>query len=199
MKNKKYLVLGAGSFLGSSFLNSMKQLNYEIYGISNYQNDKFIVKSNYSLDSLNQILHDIDPDVIYDFKLSKVSSNQNDFNDSFEIMFKSNQNIINSLKKFNKKIDLHLISTSKLNNNLESPHPYLMLKKSQEFLYKKEFSESTNLYIHRVENVIGKGDLNFSRILPFFFGSSLVNKEVKFSSLSSFKRNYLTIEQFNDN
>lgn len=196
MKNKRYLVIGAGSFLGSSFFDHMVSSNHSIYGISNFKKNKNIINSDYSIDSLGQILYEINPDVVYDFKLSKVSSNRSDFNDGFESMFKSNQNIISSLKTYGKKIDLHLISTSKLKSNLEKSHPYLELKNEQEYLYKKEFSNITNLNIHRVDNVVGKKDLNFSRILPFFFGSALVNEEVKFSSLSSFKRNYLTIDQF---
>lgn len=199
MKNKKYLVLGAGSFLGSSFLDYMMKSNYEIFGVSSFQRNKNIIGSDYSKNSLDNVLRDINPDVVYDFKLSKVSSNQSDFNDSFETMFANNQNIINSLKKYGKNIDLHLISTSKLINNLDTSHPYLKLKKAQEFLYKEDLSAIASLNIHRVENIVGKRDMNFSRILPFFFGSALVNKSVKFSSLSTYRRNYLTVEQFNQN
>ena len=168
MKNKKYLVLGAGSFLGSSFLDYMMKSNYEIFGVSSFQRNKNIIGSDYSKNSLDNVLRDINPDVVYDFKLSKVSSNQSDFNDSFETMFANNQNIINSLKKYGKNIDLHLISTSKLINNLDTSHPYLKLKKAQEFLYKEDLSAIASLNIHRVENIVGKRTRNEKSIYTIF-------------------------------
>ena len=64
MKNKKYLVLGAGSFLGSSFLDHMMKSNYEIFGISSFQRNKNIIGSDYSKNSLDNVLRDFNPDVV---------------------------------------------------------------------------------------------------------------------------------------
>ena len=69
MKNKKYLVLGAGSFLGSSFLGHMMKSNYEIFGVSSFQRNKNIIGSDYSKNSVDNILRDSHPEVVYDFNL----------------------------------------------------------------------------------------------------------------------------------
>ena len=200
MENKKFLIIGAGSYLGKNYLDYLLKKKLTAYGVSSFYESDNIFKITNLNDNLIDLINSVKPDIIFDFKLQRVSSNKDHYPSDLKELIIDNKKVATQIKKFNKKnLEVHLISTSKLNNIEEINHPYLNLKKEQELHYLDLFGGEDNLTIHRVENVIGFGDFNFSRILPYNFGSIFKNGNIVLNSNKNITRNYLTIENFMQN
>lgn len=192
----KSLIFGAGSYLGSSFLNYLIKSNVEAYGLSEHLNDKNLIKTNYKLEALSQIISQYTPNKIYDFKTFKVSSNSNHFDKKIDDMFEKNNNIITSLKnEYYKDLELILISTRLLNYSENSSHPYIKIKMFQEKTYSNLQNDGINAKILRLPNVLGPGDLNFSRLIPFCIGSYFVNQKILLNSSELVLREYVYLDE----
>ena len=100
---------------------------------------------------------------------------------------------LKNLKGFNSHVTL--ISSNLLNNKKYSEHPYVKIKSEQERLYLGLNNKFLKKNILRIPAVIGIGDLNFNRLLPFIMGNYLLNKEIQLNSNKETVREYITIHQ----
>lgn len=178
-------------------LSNLISQNKEALGISQYSKEKYILNTDYSLSSLIAIFDSFKPDIIFDFKIYKVSSSVNSYEPNFNMYSRYSKNITEALSAYSlaNKVKVNLISTSHLDMSKNTSHPYLVLKKSQEEFYKNISNDNCSIVIHRIPNIFGENDLNFTRILPFFFGNYLTKKtEIVFNSDGHFLRNYLYLE-----
>ena len=90
-------------------------------------------------------------DFIFDFKTYLVSSNEVYFNESFNKMVESSTNLINAYNVAEvKDISINLISTSLLNYNISTNHPYLKIKNYQEKYSKVLSIISQNIKINKL-------------------------------------------------
>jgi len=195
-------ILGAGSYLGSSFFNFLLQEGESVYGVTESEpfNER-IYKSKYQVQKLQEIINEIRPVNVYDFKTYKVSSNKSHFTVDLDEMIRPTSSIIKSLESSSKTIkNVYLLSTLLLNENKNSTHPYLKLKYLQENLYKKLADENYfNYSCFRVPNVLGKNDMNFSRLVPYIMANYIVKKPILLNSKKDVSREYVLIENLNKN
>jgi len=195
-------ILGAGSYLGSSFFNFLLQEGESVYGVTESEpfNER-IYKSKYQVQKLQEIINEIRPVNVYDFKTYKVSSNKSHFTVDLDEMIRPTSSIIKSLESSSKTIkNVYLLSTVLLNENKNSTHPYLKLKYLQENLYKKLADENYfNYSCFRVPNVLGKNDMNFSRLVPYIMANYIVKKPILLNSKKDVSREYVLIENLNKN
>lgn len=186
----KYLIFGTGSYLGRIFFEYLKSKKIDAYGVSKFSKNKDLIFTDYSTDHLSEIIKQVNPDFIFDFKTYLVSSNEVYFNESFNKMVESSTNIINAYNIAEvKDISINLISTSLLNYNISTNHPYLKIKNYQEKIYKS--IKDNKVSILRIPNIIGEEDVNFKRLIPFCFGSYISNKEIKLNSQPTSLREYI--------
>lgn len=195
-------IFGVGSYLGSSFFNYLLQKGESVYGVTESEpfNER-IYKSRYQVQKLQEIINEIRPVNVYDFKTYKVSSNKSHFTANLDEMIRPTSNIIKSLESSSKNIkNVYLLSTVLLNENKNSTHPYLKLKYLQENLYKKLADENYfNYSCFRIPNVLGKNDMNFSRLIPYIMANYIVKKPILLNSKKDVSREYVLIENLNKN
>lgn len=150
------LLTGASSFLGSSFSNYLLDKNIQHIKLSSIIN-----QNAYTLNNLRKIFEKNRISNVVDFYFPKVSSINSDLrNINFD--FTLQENII---YLFNERKDFKtfLISTTKKDNSI-----YSQKKKEQENLYNRIIPKDY-LEIFYTNNIFGPGDVNFSRLIPFFF------------------------------
>lgn len=193
------LVLGSGSFLGNSFLKFLENRQEKVFGASSYhiENSDNILITDYSFEAIENIIYKIKPRFIFDFKSPIVSSDKESYaNKTIEQFVEPTKNIVNCLKNI-KSFNSHvtLISSNLLNNKKYSEHPYVKIKSEQERLYLGLNNKFLKKNILRIPAVIGIGDLNFNRLLPFIMGNYLLNKEIQLNSNKETVREYITIHQ----
>lgn len=193
----KYLIIGTGSYLGRSFFEYLKSKKIDVYGVTKYSKKKDLIISDYSADHISQIIKNVKPDCIFDFKTYLVSSNEVYFNESFNKMVESSLNLINAYNIAElKDTSINLISTSLLNSKTTFNHPYLKIKLFQEKIYKT--IKYNKVSIFRIPNVIGKEDINFTRLIPYCFGSYISNREIKLNSKPTSLREYILKDKLLD-
>lgn len=188
-----YLLIGAGSYLGRNFFEYLKTKENKVYGISEFSDKEDVFKTDYSLNDLEKIINKVKPNHIFDFKTYLVSSNADYFNKDFNKMTYSTNNIINAYKNSDiNNININLISTKLLNFDFKKNHPYLKIKSYQEENYKK--IKDNKIRILRIPNVIGPKDINFTRLIPFCFGSYLSNLDINLNSKETSQREYIFLD-----
>ena len=116
-------------------------------------------------------------------------------------MIQPTSRIIKSLESTSSTIkNIYLLSTVLLNENKNSTHPYLKLKYLQENLYKKLANKNYfNYSCFRIPNVLGKNDMNFSRLVPYIMANYIVKKPILLNSKKDVSREYVLIENLNKN
>lgn len=193
----KYLIVGSGSFLGNNFYDYLKSKNIDVYGISESNKKKDFINLNYDSNEIKKIINKLKPDYIFDFKTHLVSSNMNHYKISFDEMVKKTNNLVKAYKEIElKKINIILISTNLLNYQITNNHPYLRLKSYQEEKY-KEIKQNI-ISVVRIPNIIGIGDINFSRLIPYCMGSYLSRKSIDLNSTQDSTREYIFMSDFFD-
>lgn len=199
------LIFGSGSFLGKAFFEYTTEKNIQVYGTSEYiKNNEKIFITDYTTMSLLDILNKTKPLKIYDFKTNLVSSNAEDFKEkNNEVKFTNN--IVSAISEHSKNITLNkinLISTNYLDDNTNFKnldHPYLKAKKIQETTYQSLNKHSIHVNIFRPPSVVGVGDLNFSRLIPYFVTTQLLKKQTILNSFPENVKEFITIDTFNKN
>ena len=191
--------------MGRSLFEFLENTNITVAGTSEYIADKKnIFKTDYSIKSISHILNKTSPSVVYDFKTSLVSSNETDFNNQVQNV-DFTKNIISSLTKYlesNRIKKINLISTNYLSDNSrieDLKHPYLIQKKQQElsYLVLKDFDVVLN--IMRPPTVVGKNDLNFSRLVPFYITTQLLDQETVLNSNPQNIKEFISTKTLNEN
>ena len=186
----KYLILGGRSYLGRSFTEFLKKNNHQVMTL-NEENSNF-----YSTNVLEQLLKKENPQKIIDFKFPVVSSNDDDFNHiDLNKIISPQKRLINTLDKLpENNSDIYLISTLNINKR---KNLYTKYKKKQEEFYKDNLSKKNKLTILRLENVLGQGDINTNRLVPYFFSKVFENQPSNLSVNSRKKGEYIFIEDCN--
>ena len=179
------LLTGASSFLGSSFSNYLLDKNIQHIKLSSIIN-----QNAYTLNNLRKIFEKNRISNVVDFYFPKVSSINSDLrNINFD--FTLQKNII---YLFNERKDFKtfLISTTKKDNSI-----YSQKKKEQENLYNRIIPKDY-LEIFYTNNIFGPGDVNLSRLIPFFFKSIIKNNKVEFYSDGSAIKEFIYVDEFNN-
>lgn len=191
------LIFGAGSYLGRNLLIELKKTKQPVLGLSANRKNSSTIVTDYSKNNLIKIVNEFMPDRIFDFKTYTVSSDESSYPKDYIKYTLINKSIIDALNEsLLENTIVNLISTKLLDNDIKSLHPYLKIKKKQEEYYFSFLDERFSLNIFRVPNVLGNGDLNFSRIIPFFFGNYLIGqKNIKFNSKSTNLRKYIFLNE----
>ena len=68
MENKKFLVIGAGSYLGKNYLDYLLKKKLTAYGVSSFYESDNIFKITNLNDNLIDLINSVEPDIIFDFK-----------------------------------------------------------------------------------------------------------------------------------
>ena len=190
-----HLIIGAGSFLGEAYFDYLKTKNIKVSGISEYKSKKGIINSSYKCNEVKEIINQVMPENIYDFKTFLVSSNPENFDNNFTKMINATDNIVKAYEESGiKKVNINLISTKLLVSMKDNDHPYLKIKSHQEEKY-REIKEN-NILIHQVPNVLGFGDLNFTRLIPFCLGNYVLGQKINLNSSQESKREYIFMDDF---
>lgn len=186
----KYMILGGRSYLGKSCSQFLTKNNKKVILLNEYNSDF------YSPKKLKDILIKEKPNKIIDFKFPIVSSKDEDFNDiNLETILSTQERIVESLNELpENNADLYLISTININKR---KNIYSKFKKKQEDFYKTFLLEKNNFKILRLENVLGPGDVNTNRLVPYFFAQVFDNKRLSLNINSSKKGTYIFIEDCN--
>ena len=113
------------------------------------------------------------------------------------------KNIISSLTKYLesnriKKFNQYQLFKWQL-KNWRFKHPYLIQKKQQElsYLVLKDFDVALN--IMRPPTVVGKNDLNFSRLVPFYITTQLLDQETVLNSNPQNIKEFISTKTLNEN
>jgi hypothetical protein len=186
----KYLILGGRSFLGRSFYYFLKK-NRIHAKLLHEENSNF-----YSPISLKNIIKKERPQKIVDFKFPIVSSNDEDFkNIDLKAFSNTQEALIESLNQLPEiSTELFLVSSINIKNR---KNIYTKNKKKQEDYYKKYLPENNKFKIIRLENVLGQGDLNTYRLVPFFFTKVFQNESFSLNIDSNKKGLYIFIDDCN--
>lgn len=179
------LLTGASSFLGSSFSNYLLDKNIQHIKLSSTIN-----QNSYTLNSLKKLFEKNRISKVIDFYFPKVSSVNSDLrNINFDFTLQENL-----IYLFNERKDFKtfLISTTKKDNSI-----YSQKKKEQENLYIRNIPKEY-LEIFYTKNIFGPGDVNLSRLIPFFFKSIIKNNKVKFYSDGSAIKEFIYVDEFNN-
>ena len=186
----KFLILGGRSFLGNhfkKFLETKFESNLVFTDINT---------NRYSRSNIEKKIYEYKPEKLIDFKFPKVSSNDKDFPiiKSKDNFFKPQINLIKVINEMKTPVEkILLISTAGNRQNL-----YTQLKREQEVIYKNNLINKSILSILRLNTVFGPGDLNFSRIIPFYFQSILQSKKVEFNINGNKKGKFIYIDDAMD-
>ena len=209
-KNKKVLIFGHTGFKGSWLSIWLKELGAIVYGASLNVNSKpSLYKSsnlknkiykNYKVDIrnpilVNKIINEIKPDFIFHLAAQALvlDSIQNPIF-TFETNSIGTLNILNSLRFYNKNINVIVVTSDKCYENLDlnrpfketdrmgGKDPYSASKGCAEIILnsfiKTYFENRPNirLAIARAGNVIGGGDWSNNRLIPDCIKSIYENK-----------------------
>ena len=192
-----YLIIGSNSFLGNSLFDYLRKKNQNVFGISSNKKLKKFIFSTYSSHDIEEIIFKIKPSIIFDFKTYKVSNNANHYDKSLDEMISVTENIIKAYEKIKyDKVSINLISTKLLDYNPSTNHPYLNIKYNQENKYKSIKSKNLNIEIKRIPNVLGIGDLNFTRLVPFCYLNYILDRRVVLNSNQEARREYTFLDNF---
>ncbi len=198
-RDKKILVTGHTGFKGSWLISWLKFIGADVVGISlPHENDESLFAStgiknainDYRLDirdadQLSKIIQDEKPDFI--FHLAAQALVRKSYIDpllTWSTNLMGTVNVLDSLRKLDKKCSVIIITSDKCYDNVEwvwgyrehdrlgGPDPYSASKGSAELAInsyvKSFFNEATNISIcsARAGNVIGGGDWSDDRIIP---------------------------------
>ena len=198
-RDKKILVTGHTGFKGSWLISWLKLIGADVVGISlPNENDESLFAStgiknaihDYRLDirdadQLSKIIQDEKPDFI--FHLAAQALVRKSYIDpllTWSTNLMGTVNVLDSLRKLDKKCPVIIITSDKCYDNVEwvwgyrehdrlgGPDPYSASKGSAELAInsyvKSFFNEATNISIcsARAGNVIGGGDWSDDRIIP---------------------------------
>ena len=160
----KYLILGSRSFLGSSFTRYLNEKNINVLSMSS-ENSK-----NYSRITIENKIKTFKPNKIFDFRFPLVSSNDELFKQiDINQFFKNQLEFIKIINKLDEEIpDIFLISST---NITRKKNLYTSYKKKQEDVYKKNILNKGKVKIMRLDSVLGEGDTNTNRLVPYFYKS----------------------------
>ncbi len=182
----RFLILGGRSYLGNQFKKFLDKNFESNFVLTDINTDR------YSRSNIQKMINEFKPEKLIDFKFPKVSSNDKDFptiknKDNF---FKPQNNLIKVVNEIKTPVEkILLISTAGNRQNL-----YTQLKREQEVLYKNKLINKSILSVLRLNTVFGPGDLNFSRIIPFYFQSILQSKKVEFKINGNKKGKFIFID-----
>ena len=210
-RDKKILVTGHTGFKGSWLISWLKFIGADVVGISlPNENDESLFAStgiknaihDYRLDirdadQLSKIIQDEKPDFI--FHLAAQALVRKSYIDpllTWSTNLMGTVNVLDSLRKLDKKCSVIIITSDKCYDNVEwvwgyrehdrlgGPDPYSASKGSAELAInsyvKSFFNEATNISIcsARAGNVIGGGDWSSDRLIPDCMKSYSKNKPV---------------------
>ncbi len=179
----KYLLLGSRSFLGASYSKYLSEKKIQVLSLSQ------INSQNYSKNFIEKSIDSFKPSKIYDFRFPLVSSNDELYKKiNTKDFFKTQIEFIDVINNLSKNVpEIYLISSS---NITKKKNVYTSLKKKQEDIYKKNLLNNKKLRILRLNAVLGEGDLNVNRLIPYFFKSifvhNYVNLEINSNSIGNF-------------
>jgi CDP-glucose 4,6-dehydratase len=213
-KGKKVLLTGHTGFKGTWMLNMLIHLGARVKGYSRKpKNDSDLynlLEGNSLCESIfDDILNEerfekeilsFQPDFIFHFAAqSLVSEGYNEPRETFRTNVIGTLNVLEPLKKLNKKCSVILITTDKVylnkewifpyreNDELGGNDPYSASKSCSELVIKSfqySFFSSENYNIHkkgiataRAGNIIGGGDWSSNRLIPDYI-KSIYNKDV---------------------
>ena len=167
----KYLILGSRSFLGASFVKYLIEKNVNVLSLSS-ENSK-----NYSRKIIENKIKIFKPNKIFDFRFPLVASNDELFKEvDVNQFFKNQLEFIKTINKLNEEnSDIFLISST---NIARKKNLYTFHKKKQEDLYKKNISNKGKVKILRLDSVLGAGDTNTNRLVPYFYKSIFTKKYI---------------------
>lgn len=209
-KNKYVLITGHTGFKGSWLSLILNQLGARVIGISkstlqensHYNFIKNIFYKEYFFDLTNRaktlkLIKTIKPDLV--FNLAAQSLVIKSFEDPYQTFFDNyliTLNVIDSLRYFNKKINVVFITSDKSYKNINTSRaykendilggddPYSGSKGAIEILINSYFqsyfinNSNIRLAVARAGNVIGGGDWSENRIIPDTFKSWYKNKKI---------------------
>ena len=217
-KNKKILITGNTGFKGSWLTTWLLKLNAKVYGVSlSVPTDPSMFdildlknKINfYNLDirnynSFNQVFNEIKPDFIFHLAAQAiVSESYNDPLNTLSTNIIGTSNILESLRKYDKKCTAVIITSDKCydnvewiwgyreNDNLGGKDIYSGSKGAAELVIKSYFhsffkdNHNIKIGIGRAGNVIGGGDWAKDRIIVDCINSWVKNKKVQLRSPNS--------------
>ena len=214
-KNKKILITGHTGFKGSWLTAIFVLLGARVYGISKnyptkfYKSLKFKNVKNYIFDlkdisKTKKTLNVIKPDFIFHLAAQAiVSKSYTDPIDTWNSNLISFLNILNSLRNFNKKVNVVMITSDKCYLNVEKKEGYKederlggfenysASKASCEILFNSYFHsyfrklKFVKIVSARAGNVIGGGDWSKDRLIPDIIRGLNSNKIIKIRNLSS--------------
>ena len=202
-KNKKIIITGHTGFKGSWLLAFLSTFNCKIFGLSkdipttpsHFRLLKFSDKiKNYEIDirdskKLDKLIKSIEPDFIFHLAAqSLVKTSYEEPALTFTTNCIGTLNILESVRKINKRCKLILITSDKSYKNLEikrgykeedligGEDPYSASKGCAELIiqsYIKSFykNKKTLVAVCRAGNVIGGGDWSKNRLIPDCFRS----------------------------
>jgi len=210
-KNKKIIITGHTGFKGSWLLAFLSTFNCKIFGLSkdipttpsHFRLLKFSEKiKNYEIDirdskKLDKLIKSIEPDFIFHLAAqSLVKTSYEEPALTFTTNCIGTLNILESVRKINKRCKLILITSDKSYKNLEIKRgykendllggvdPYSSSKASAELIIQTYLSsflktkKNISLAIARAGNVIGGGDWSSDRLIPDCIKSWSKNKKV---------------------
>ena len=187
----KYLILGSRSFLGSSFTRYLNEKNINVLSMSS-ENSK-----NYSRITIENKIKTYKPNKIFDFRFPLVSSNDELFKQvDINQFFKNQLEFIKIINKLDEEIpDIFLISST---NIKRKKNLYTSYKKEQEDVYKKNILNKGTVKIMRLDSVLGEGDTNTNRLVPYFYKSIFTKKYVNFNINSNSIGRFSFINDINE-
>lgn len=186
----KYLILGSRSYLGNSFSHYLEDNMIHSLNL-NEINSNF-----YSTNILKNFILEYNPHKIVDFKFPIVTSNDDDFKEiDLKNLLKTQENFIEAINSIpTNKSDIYLISSA---NIYSRKNIYTTYKKNQEDYYKQFLYKKNKLNIIRLENVLGQGDTNKNRLVPYFFCKVLEDRQIKIEIHPRKKGKYQFLEESN--
>jgi nucleoside-diphosphate-sugar epimerase len=198
------LVFGANSFIARNFVDHCEKNGIEYIGVGSTGNDTDIRNyrnTSYTSEDIGSLFSEYEFKKIYIFK-SLVRRDILDSNEYKEVNVGILTNLIEAFKEqvVKEKFEIHHFSSAgRYSEKVKMNDHYLNSKKDQEDML-KNFNKSYNnkLFIHKLPNVIGPYDLNFSRITPFYLGSRLMEKDLSFETPLNEGRKFITINTLMD-
>ncbi len=208
-KNKKILITGHTGFKGSWLSLYLNVLHAKVYGISDsiptnpshYQKIKKIFSGDYRINlsntkKCNSLINKIKPDYIFHLAAqSIVSKSKTHPIETISSNILGSANILNSVKKFKKKVTVLMITSDKVyknnewiwgyreNDEIGGEDMYSASKASTEIIinsFKNFIIDNSNVKIGiaRAGNVIGGGDWTQNRIVPDIIKSWIGKKNL---------------------
>lgn len=210
-KNKKVLITGCSGFTGSWFIVFLQILKCKIFGYSLLNKKKFsfnklnlkkkitFVEGNIlNYKKLYNFIKKSKPDIIYHLAAEPIVYNchLNPLK-SYKINSIGTANLLECIRKisFNKKIQLNIITTDKVYDNINSPKKFsennqlggddiysiskIASEKLAEIYYFRYFKQKKiSVNVLRAGNIIGGGDWSDYRLIPDLMNSIIYNKKM---------------------